>query len=201
MLGVRTPDLRRIAREVRDMPETRAWLNELPHQRFESMQVHAFVVSSLKDYEECVRRIDQFLPHVDNWATCDQLLPKVLAKRPKATRDHALRWMASQHTYTCRFGIGVLMRHFLRTNFSPELMDAVVAIDRDDDYYVNMMRAWYVAEALVWRPAEATEVMERRLLDRWTHNKAIQKAIESRRVDHELKQLLRELKIKDKPST
>lgn len=194
VLGVRTPDLRRIAREAALLPGIDAWLGELPHEFFESMQVHAFVVSAIKDYDECVRRIDLFLPHVDNWATCDQMSPKALAKRPDKTTAHALRWMEDPHTYACRFGIWVLMRHNLRNHFDPALLSAVAAVDRGDDYYVNMMRAWFVAEALVWRPTEALGLLQNNELDRWTHNKAIQKAIESRRVDDALKDCLRTLR-------
>lgn len=196
MLGVRTPDLRRIAREAAKHSAAASWLNELPHYRFESMQVHAFIISSMRDYDECVRRIDQFLPFVNNWATCDQMNPRVFAKHPKETIDQALVWMESQHTYTCRFGMGVLMRHGLREHFDRKLMEAVVTLDRGDDYYVNMMRAWYIAEALAWKPEEALKIIEQHKLDRWTHNKAIQKAIDSRRVSSELKDHLRTLRRK-----
>ena len=194
MLGVRTPDQRRIAREASRLDGIDAWLDQLPHEHFESMQVHAFVISGLRDYDECLRRINQFLPHVDNWATCDQMSPKVLAKRPDETTAHALRWMDSPQTYTCRYGIGTLMRHNLKDHFDPSLLDAVASVDRGDDYYVNMMRAWFMAEALVWRPTETLELLECNRLDRWTHNKAIQKAIESRRVSDELKDHLRTLR-------
>ncbi|MDO4797864.1 MAG: DNA alkylation repair protein [Coriobacteriales bacterium] len=196
MLGVRTPDLRRMAREVARMSGIEVWLDELPHMRFESMQVHAFVVGALKDYDECVCRINRFLPHVDNWATCDQLSPKVLAKRPKQTTALALGWMESPHTYTCRFGIETLMRNNLRHHFDAELLNAVALVDRGDDYYVNMMRAWFVAEALVWQPAKALDLLKNNSLDCWTHNKAIQKAIESRRVSDGLKDNLRALRRK-----
>jgi 3-methyladenine DNA glycosylase AlkD len=187
MVGVRTPDQRRIAREAARLPGIDKWMDALPHDVFESMQVHAFIISALKDYDECVWRIERFLPHVDNWATCDQMSPKVLAKRPDETTDHALQWMESAHTYTCRFGIETLMRHNLREHFDPHLLGMVASIDRGGDYYVNMMRAWFMAEALVWRPMETLELLEGHALDRWTHNKAIQKAVESRRVSDEMK--------------
>lgn len=192
MFGVKTPELRRIAREAARRPDLGSWLDELPHRWFESMQVHAFVVGAIRDYDECVLRVDQFLPHVDNWATCDQLSPKVFSKRPDETLGHALRWMESKQTYVCRFGIGTLMRNNLRDHFDPSLLGQVAAVDRGDDYYVNMMRAWFFAESLIWQPEAASDIIEGRVLDRWTHNKAIQKAVESRRISQELKDHLRE---------
>jgi 3-methyladenine DNA glycosylase AlkD len=119
MAGVRTPDLRRIAREAAGRPDIDEWLTQLPHERFEAMQVHAFLLNGIRDYDRCVHLIDAFLPHVDNWATCDQLSPQVLAQRPDESLGHARPWMASTSTYTCRFGIGVLMRHFLGERFVP----------------------------------------------------------------------------------
>lgn len=190
IVGVRTPDLRKLAKRLAAREDVETFLESLPHRLFEENQLHAFIVSATKDYDAAMRRLEAFLPFVDNWATCDQMSVKVLAKRPNETLAAASRWMASGDTYAVRFGIGVLMEFFLGNGFEKGQMDAVIGLD-PGEYYVDMMRAWYMAEALVRQPDAALAVIEGGRLDVWTHNKSIQKAIESRRVPAELKERLR----------
>lgn len=203
--GVRTPDLRHIARMLGRREDAGSFMRALPHRLFEENQVHAFALGAVPDYDAAIRLYDAFLPHVDNWATCDQLPVAVLAQRPGETLAHVNRWLASGSCYTMRFAIGVLMRLFLDGCFEPRLLDKVAAArlpcapgcpqPESDAYYVDMMRAWYFAEALVRQRDVAIPYCERRgdaaLLDEWTRRKAIQKAVESRRVAPELKALLR----------
>ena len=193
IIGVRTPELRRIAKEAARRADVRDYLVVLPHPSFEETQIHAFVISATRDYDEAVAQLEAFLPFVDNWATCDQLSPKVLARRPQDTLALARGWMASGQPYIVRFGIETLMRHFLDDGFEPCLLEEVARVE-SPDYYVNMMRAWFFAEALVHERDAALAVIQEARLDRWTHNKAIQKAIESRRVSDEDKALLRTLR-------
>ncbi len=206
--GVRTPVLRKIAKALRKRDDAHDFLRALPHRLFDENQVHAFVIGLERDYDTAVDELDRFLPFVDNWATCDQLSVKVLASQPDRTLQKAREWMASPHCYTIRFGIGVLMQLFLDDPFEPELL-ALVAETRmpstpsksaseSDVYYVDMMRAWYFAEALVKQQDASLPYFEKAesgaLLDEWTRRKAIQKAIESFRVPDSLKDHLRTLR-------
>lgn len=213
IVGVRTPELRRIARELMRRDDASGFLEGLPHQLFEEMQVHAFAIGLIRDYDAALARIEAFLPHVDNWATCDQLPVHVLEKRPDETLAHVEHWLESGDCYTMRFAIRVLMGQFLAERFDPCFLDDVAGARllvgagggssargeapalQSDAYYLNMMRAWYFAEAVVRQPGAALPYLERCgadvLLDEWTRRKAIQKAIESRRVPAELKEHLR----------
>ena len=193
MMGVRTPDLRKLAKQMARRPDVESFLSEVPHQLFEENQLHAFIVSGIRDYDEAIRQLERFLPAVDNWATCDQMSCKVLATQPGKTLEHVQSWLASDQVYTIRFGIGVLLQFFLGEHFDPLHLEWVTAIQHDD-YYVNMMRAWYYAEALAKQEASTLAIIESEQLDLWTHNKAIQKAIESRRIPPDLKTHLRNLR-------
>ncbi len=193
VVGVRTPCLRRLARELSCRDDLEEFLGGLPHALFEENQVHAFVMSGLRDYDLLLAELERFLPHVDNWATCDGISPRGLAAQPTRTLDRVRAWVGSGDTYVVRFGIGTLMRVFLADGFEPWMM-GLVASTAPGDYYVDMMRAWYVAEALVWQRNAALALLRDGSLDRWTHNKAIQKAVESRRVETELKGELRALR-------
>ena len=208
LIGARTPQLRALAKElVKDAKsdeevreELADFLDTLPHKYFDEMQFHAFIISDIKDFDECMAAVERFLPHVDNWATCDQLSPKVFGKKKDGRLvygaellEHIGRWLGSDKTYTVRFGMGMLMQHYLDDEFDPAWMDRVAAI-RSDEYYINMMIAWYFATALAKRPEAAMEVIKEKRLDKWTHNKAIQKAIESRRITDEQKEYIRTLK-------
>ena len=193
VIGVRTPALRGLAKELARQGQAAPFLETLPHAYFDENQLHAFILSDIRDLDACLREVERFLPFVDNWATCDQLSPKVFRKNRQALPDHAARWTASGHTYTIRFGVGTLMTHFLDEDFD-DAYPALVAGLRSEEYYVNMMIAWYFATALAKQYERALPYLEANRLDAWTHNKAIQKAIESRRVPDAHKAYLRTLR-------
>lgn len=195
IIGVRTPALRRAAKELAGKRETPVFLKELPHSYFEEDQLHAFIISGIRDHESCIDAVETFLPFVDNWATCDQMSPPVFKKHREELISHISRWIASDKTYTVRFGVGMLMTHYLEEDFDPAYPKMVAKI-RSDEYYINMVRAWYFATALAKRYDEILPFIEERSLDEWTHNKAIQKATESYRITAEQKQYLRSLKIR-----
>ena len=194
IIGVRTPALRTLAKTLYGDRETEAFLKHLPHPYFDEDQLHAFVISLEKDYDRCLTRVEAFLPYVDNWATCDQLSPKAFRKDLDQLLAHIHEWIHSDRTYTVRFGVGMLMQHFLEESFSTEYVDMVAQI-RSDEYYINMMRAWYFATALAKQYAAVLPYLEEKRLDDWTHNKAIQKALESYRIKPEQKDYLRTLKV------
>lgn len=193
IVGVRTPELRKFAKGLARREDAGEFLAALPHGAFEENQLHSFVIAQERDFGKLVGEIERFLPFVDNWATCDQLSCRGLAANPDAALVRVRAWLESDHEYTVRFAIGVLLQLFLDERFRPEFFEWVVAVSRPE-YYVNMMRAWYFAEALAKQPAAAERVIASGALDEWTHNKAIQKAIESRRIPFEQKGRLRALK-------
>ena len=195
IIGVRTPELRRMARALGGNERTGAFLKELPHTYFEENQLHAFIISGMKDYPECLAALERFLPYVDNWATCDQMSPKVFRKHRPELAERIRKWIASEETYTVRFGIGMLMEHYLDEDFDPAYPEMAAAV-RSEEYYVNMMTAWYFATALAKRYEAVLPYIEEHRLDPWTHNKAIQKSVESYRIPPERKEYLRSLKIK-----
>lgn len=194
-IGVRTPELRKYAKQLAKREDIEEFLHSLPHKYFDENQLHAFIVSEIKDFKSCVDKVNEFLPYVDNWATCDQLSPKVFKKYHKELINYIEIWLKSDKVYTVRFGIGMLMEHFLDEDFDIIYPDTVSNI-RSDEYYVNMMIAWYFATALVKRYESVLPFIENRRLDIWTHNKAIQKAVESYRISTERKTYLKELKVK-----
>ena len=193
-IGVRTPELKKLAKELSRRGDVSEFLDSLPHRYFEEDQLHSFIISGEKDFGRCIVLTEKFLPYVDNWATCDQLSPKVFAKHCEELLPLVDKWLASGHTYTVRFAMGTLMRYFLGENFRAEYADKVAEF-RSDEYYINMMRAWYFATALAKNYSEVLPYIENRRLDQWTHNKTIQKAAESFRVTDEQKLYLRSLKI------
>ena len=195
MIGVRTPELKKLAKELSKDAKIESFLSDLPHKFFDENQLHAFIISEYKDFEKCIEKVNQFLPYVDNWATCDQLSPKVFRKYPAELLDQIKKWMASDETYTKRFGIGMLMQYFLDEKFKPEYPE-MVAKERSEEYYVNMMIAWYFATALAKQYDAVIPFIEGQKLDKWTHNKAIQKSVESYRITDEQKVYLKGLKIK-----
>lgn len=192
-LGIRLPDLRKLAKTLTDGEKT-AFLAELPHKYFDENMLHGVLLSGIKDYDLCIAETERFLPYIDNWAVCDTTSPKCFAKHKAELLAKIEEWMGSTETYTIRFGIGMLMRHFLDDDFEPRFLDNVAAI-RSEEYYVNMMIAWYFATALAKQWDEAVKYIEDKRLDKWTHNKAIQKARESYRVSDEHKKLLHTLRI------
>lgn len=195
MIGIRTPDLRKYAKKLGKSSDVIEFLQTLPHKYFDENQLHAFIISEIKDFKNCIDEINRFLPYIDNWATCDQLSPRVFKKYHNELLVYIKKWLESDKVYTLRFGIGMLMEHFLEKDFDiiyPEM----IANIRSDEYYVNMMIAWYFATALAKQYESIIPFIENNSLDIWTHNKAIQKALESYRISTEQKTYLRELKIK-----
>lgn len=193
IIGVRTPALRSFAKKLAKDPDIDVFLETLPHQTFEENQLHAFMLGTIKDYDLYLEALEEFLPYIDNWATCDQLPVQKLADQPARTLESVRIWLSDDRPYIKRFGVGVLLQLFLHELFDVEQMRWVAAL-KSDEYYVNMMRAWYVAEALVKQPEDALTLIESQQLDAWTHNKAIQKARESRRVSDEMKEYLNQRK-------
>lgn len=196
VLGVRTPFLREIAAYLyKNEPElTEEFMSALPHVFFEENQLHAFLIEKVRDFDTLVKMLDGFLPYVDNWATCDQMKPKALAKYPKETEKKAYEYLKSKSTYTVRYGIGIFMNYFLSDGFDEKQMSAIAAL-RSDKYYINMMRAWYFATALAKQRDTAIKYMENKKLDAETHNMTVRKAVESRRISCADKEYLRSLKI------
>ena len=195
IIGVRTPQLRKYAKQLAKREDMQVFLDDLPHRYFDENQLHAFVVSELKDYDRCIREVTRFLPYVDNWATCDQMSPKVFKKHRKELLEMIRGWIRSEETYTIRFGIGMLVEHILDEDFDP-LYPEMVAEIRSGEYYVNMMIAWYFATALVKQYEAVLPFMKEQRLAVWTHNKAIQKSVESYRISAQQKEYLKSLKIK-----
>ena len=195
IIGVRTPELRSYAKELLKTTDVSAFLSALPHRYFDENQLHAFILSEFKDYEKCLAEVNRFLPYVDNWATCDQMSPKVFRKHHDKLLESIYKWIASDKTYTIRFGVGMLLEHFLDEDFDISFPEAVSKI-RSEEYYVNMMIAWYFATALAKQYEATLPLIENNRLAVWTHNKAIQKAQESYRIPPERKEYLKSLKIK-----
>ena len=195
-IGVRTPELKRLAKEIAKRDDLCIFLEDLPHKYFDENQLHAFIISDTRDFNLCLERLDVFLHYVDNWATCDQMSPKVFKKHRNELAGPIKKWITDEHCYTVRFGIGMLMEHFLDNDFDlyyPEMVAAVAS----EEYYVKMMKAWYFATALAKQYDAAIPYLENKRLDTWTHNKTIRKAIESYRVGPAEKEYLRSLKLKD----
>lgn len=191
VIGVRIPVLRKFAHEVYQSGQGTAFLQELPHQYYDENNLHGFLIEQCRDFDEAIVLLDAFLPYVDNWATCDLMMPKILGKHRAELLPHIQRWMASDRPYTVRYGIGQLMRWYLDdATFEPYYLDWVAAV-QSEEYYVNMMRAWYFATALAKQYEATLPILTRHQLDAWTHNKTIQKAVESYRITPEQKAFLR----------
>ena len=195
ILGIKTPELRALAKELLKSPKGAAqkFLSDLPHKYFEENQLHAFVVSGIKDFDLCVAEQERFLPFIDNWATCDQCSPACFKKNRAALLPLIKKWIKSERVYTVRFAIVNLMRHFLDDDFAPEYLKMAAAV-KSDEYYIKMAVAWYFAEALAKQWDAALPYIKAKRLEAWTHNKAIQKARESFKVSDERKELLAGLK-------
>ena len=194
ILGVKTPDMRRIAKEIKGTKEAEKFLMELPHKYYEENLVHFFLIAMIRNFDECVNAVETFLPYVDCWPVCDQSSPKVFTKNHGKLLPLIRRWISSEHVYTARFGIRMLMNEFLGEDFKPEYLEWVAEVD-GGDYYIKMMVAWFFATALAKRYDESVIYIEERRLEPWTHKKAIQKAIESFRVSDEHKEYLKTLRL------
>ena len=195
VIGVRTPALRKYAKELAKREDVSPFLEDLPHRYFDENHLHAFLQSHQQDFQTCVENVNVFLPYVDNWATCDQMSPKVFQKHKSELLNYILTWLKTGRTYTVRFAIGMLMQHYLEENFDPSYPELVSQI-RSEEYYVNMMIAWYFATALAKQYDAVLPYLEKNKLAPWTHNKTIQKAVESYRITPEQKAYLKTLKRK-----
>lgn len=192
-LGVRVPVLRQFAKEFSKRDETKSFSKELPHKYYDENMLHALLISGMKDFDQIIFELNKFLPYVDNWAVCDIMSPKALKKDKTKLLENIKKWIKSSHTYTCRFGIEMLMSFYLDEDFKPEYLKLVSNV-RSKEYYVNMMIAWFFATALTKQWDSTIIYIVNNTLDTWAHNKTIQKAIESYRINAKQKQYLRTLK-------
>ena len=195
IIGIRTPILRKFAKEFGKTEESELFLKVLPHQYYEENNLHGLLIEQIRDYDKCLEELERFLPFIDNWATCDLLALHMMKKHRDIFIREVFRWIESDQPYTIRFGISMLMRHDLDEEFKTEYPEKVAAI-RSEEYYVNMMRAWYFSTALAKQYENVLPFLEKRQMDVWTHTKTIQKAIESYRITSEQKEYLRTLRIK-----
>lgn len=193
IIGVRTPVLRKFAKEFYKTGEYAEFLNSLPHKYYEENNLHAFLIEQIKDFDTALQETEKFLPYVDNWATCDMFMPKVFKKNKD--KLNIKQWINSGKTYTVRFGLGCFMSLYLDEDFDTEYLDIAAAVDTDE-YYINMMIAWYFATALAKQYEKTVPYIEKKCLKPWIHNKTIQKAIESNRISKETKEYLKQFKIR-----
>ena len=193
ILGVRTPEMRKIAKEVFASPDREAFLSDLPHRYYEEDLIHFFVISMIRDFGECVRAVEAFLPYVDCWPVSDQATPRAFRKDHEKLLPYIRKWIDSEHVYTARFGIRMLMNEFLGDDFREEWLE-LVAGKKGEDYYLKMMGAWFFATALAKKYDETIPYFEEHRLDEWVHKKAIQKAVESCRVSEDHKEYLKSLR-------
>ena len=192
-LGVRIPASRKLAKEIIKENEHKDFLNSLPHKYYDENILHSILISEIKDYDECIKYVNEFLPYVDNWAVCDTMSPKAFKNKHERLMNDILRWVDSDQTYTIRFGLKILMAHFLDNDFKNEYLKIPAKI-KSDEYYINMMIAWFYATALAKQWDNTIVFIENGVLDKWVHNKAIQKARESYRITAEQKEYLKSLK-------
>ena len=190
VIGIRTPVLRKFAREFAGTSEAEAFLRQLPHRYYEENNLHMMLITGIKDYEKCMEEIQRFLPCIDNWATCDYPAPKCFARHKDQVLEEAKRWISSGETYVIRYGIGMLMRLFLDEDFSSEYLEMAAAV-QSQEYYVNMMIAWYFATALAKQWDATVPYIEQHKLSDWVHRKTVQKAVESYRITPEQKEYLK----------
>ena len=195
VIGVQTPELRKFAKEFSKKPDVDEFLKILPHKYYEENNLHGFLIETIKDYDRVITELDAFLPYVDNWATCDLMRPKIFQKHLEELLGKIKEWINDDHTYTIRFGIEMLMSFYLDEQFCPEFLELVSYV-QSEEYYVNMMVAWYFATALANQYDDTLPYIEQHRLSKWTHNKAIQKAVESYRISDGQKTYLRTLKVK-----
>lgn len=195
VIGIRIPELRKFASSYSKSADVQIFINALPHTYYEENNLHAFLIEKETDFDKCVELIDKFLPYVNNWATCDMMAPKVLGRNTDKLILEINKWIESEHTYTVRYAIGLLMKYYLEEKYKESYALAVARI-RSGEYYINMMRAWYFATALAKRYDDILPFLTENRLDVWTHNKTIQKAVESYRITNAQKEYLKTLKRK-----
>ena len=197
LIGVRIPQVRKLAREIAGTKAAERFLESLPHAYYDENNLHAFLIEQINEYEACMAALERFLPHVDNWATCDLMAPKVLGEHLDEVRERAKQWLQTEHPYTVRYGINLFMRCFLKEHFDPIYLEWIAVVSHDD-YYVRMAVAWYFATALTWQYEAALPYLEQHRLSPWIHQKTIQKAIESYRIPEERKDYLKTLRLKSR---
>ncbi|MDO4546992.1 MAG: DNA alkylation repair protein [Clostridia bacterium] len=195
VIGVRTPDIRKLAKEIYSTPFAGEFMSDVPHRYFDENNLHGLMIERIGEFDAAAAALDAFLPFIDNWATCDIISARKLAKSPDRLLEKISEWIASDHTYTIRFGLKTLMAFYLDGRFKEEYLEWAAAI-RSNEYYVNMMIAWFFATALAKQYDSAVRYIEQKRLDAWTHNKAIQKAVESYRIPDERKAFLRAMKLR-----
>lgn len=195
IIGVRVPALRKLAKDFSGTEKRAEFLKTLPHKYYEENNLHAFFIEQIADFDRCIAEINRFLPYIDNWATCDSMRPKVFLKNKEKLLLQIDKWLKSEKTYTVRYGIEMLMVHFLDEDFSEKHLEKVASI-KSDEYYVNMMLAWYFATALAKQWDKTVPYLHEHKLHPWVHNKTIQKAVESYRISAEQKKFLRNLRRK-----
>ena len=193
IIGIRTPVLRKYAKQFAKTEDAAAFLQDIPHTYYEENNLHMMLITSIKEYDKCLKEIEKFLPYIDNWATCDLLAPKAFQRHPEALPGQIQAWLNSGRTYTIRFGLGMLLRFYLDEEFQPEYLEWAAQVD-SEEYYVRMMVAWYFATALAKQYSAALPYVEQGRLPVWTHNKTIQKAVESYRITDEQKVYLKTLR-------
>lgn len=192
-IGVRVPEVRKLAKRLSKEAEAPEFLKELPHKYYDENMLHGLLLCEIKNYDGCIEAVDRFLPYVDNWAVCDIMSPKIFKKNKSALLEKIREWSASDKTYTCRFGIEMLMSHYLDDDFKAEYLEIPASV-HSEEYYVKMMIAWFFATALAKQWDSAIKYIENNRLDVWVHNKTIQKARESYRITPEQKEYLKSLK-------
>ena len=195
VIGIRTPVLRRFAREFAKAEDASAFMETLPHKYYEENNLHAFLIETIGDFEKTVKALDLFLPYVNNWATCDMMSPKILAKKKEQLLPYIEKWLASDHVYTARFGLVTLMKYYLDEDFSPVYLEKANAVALDS-YYIEMAKAWFFAEALVKQYEATLPYLKEKKLSDWVHNKTISKACDSFRISPEIKEFLRSFRLK-----
>lgn len=195
IIGIRNPILRDIAKSYKNDDESMSFIDDLPHKYYEENMLHGILISDIKNFNDCIYKLEKFLPYVDNWAVCDSMSPKVFKKNREKLKDYAIKWSLSKEEYIIRFGIKTFMNEYLDEDFEKSYLDLVCKI-KTEEYYVKMMIAWYFATALTKKWDETIEYIENKKLEKWIHNKSIQKARESLRISKERKDYLKTLKIK-----
>ncbi len=193
IIGVRTPIVRKLAKEYSKSTEIEQFLNDLPHKYYDENNLHGFIIADFKDYDSTIKHVNALLPYIDNWATCDLLSPKAFRKNRDRLKSDIETWLSSDEVYTNRFAIEMIMSHFLDEDFDESYLPRIAEI-RSDEYYIKMMQAWFFATALAKQWDCAVKIIEERRLDEWTHRKAIQKSVESFRITKEQKEYLKSLK-------
>lgn len=188
-IGVRVPEVRKLAKKYAKTKEAEIFLSQLPHEYYDENMLHGLLISEIKDYDTCIKEVERFLPYVDNWAVCDTMSPKCFKKNKMLLMENIKKWSQSSETYVCRFGLKMLMTHFLDDDFKEEYLE-IPAMVKSKEYYVNMMIAWFFATALAKQWDASIKIIEEKRLSTWTHNKTIQKARESYRITPEQKEYL-----------